>query len=92
MSEFDDQEMFEDDFNDEISNMQRQAKMEENMLQIKDKLARANYNAILKYGVDIERLDQPEIIKNIITETLIYFEEIEEYEKCAKLKSVLDLF
>ena len=92
MSEFDDQEMFEDDFNDEISNMQRQAKMQENMLQIKDKLARANYNGILKCGVDVERLDQPEIIKNIIAETLVYFQEIEEYEKCAKLKRVLESF
>lgn len=89
MEEF--ENMFEDQDN-EISKMQQQAKMQENMLQIKDKLARANYNAILKHGIDIEKLDQPEIIKNIIAETLIYFEEIEEYEKCAKLKSVLETF
>lgn len=89
MEEFED--MFEDQEN-EISKMQQQAEAEEMMDTIKDRLARTNYEAILKYGIDVEKLDQPEIIKNIIAETLIYFEEIEEYEKCAKLKSVLETF
>lgn len=89
MEEFED--MFEDQEN-EISKMQQQAEAQEMMDTIKDRLARTNYEAILKYGIDVEKLDQPEIIKNIIAETLIYFEEIEEYEKCAKLKGVLETF
>lgn len=91
MDEFND-DIFEEDFNDEISNMQQEAHAQEMMDQIKDRLARANYNAIVKYGVDVDRLEKPEIIQAIVQETLVYFEEIEEYEKCAKLKSVLETF
>jgi len=89
MEEFED--MFED-HEDEISKMQQEADAQKMMDTIKDRLARTNYNAILNYGVDVDKLDQPQVIKAIIGETLKYFEEIEEYEKCSKLKSVLEVF
>jgi hypothetical protein len=77
---------------DEIVKLQKMAQEEEKIAQIKDRLARANYESIIKYGIDVETLDQPESIKNIIKETLLYFEELEEYEKCAELKEVLESF
>lgn len=88
MEEFED--MFED-HEDEISKMQQAAESQQMMEKIKDRLARVNYNAIVKYGIDVDRLNEPHSIKNIIQETLEHFEEIEEYEKCSKLKAVLDI-
>lgn len=88
MKEFED--MFED-HEDEISKMQQAAESQQMMEKIKDRLARVNYNAIVKYGIDVDRLNEPHSIKNIIQETLEHFEEIEEYEKCSKLKAVLDI-
>ena len=64
----------------------------EHLEKIKDNLARANYNAIIKYGIDAVRTENPEVIKEIIKETMFYFEELEEYEKCADLKNALEQF
>jgi hypothetical protein len=57
---------------------------------IKDKLARANYDSIIKYGIDPDKTQSPEVIKRIIEETIFYFQDLEEYEKCADLKYELE--
>jgi hypothetical protein len=63
---------------------------DEYLASIKDRLARANYEAIIKHGVDADQTQNPEVIKGIIKETILYFEELEEYEKCADLKYELE--
>jgi len=57
---------------------------------IKDKLARANYNSIIKHGIDLDTTENPEAIKKIIRDTIKYFQDLEEYEKCADLKCELE--
>lgn len=74
---------------DELLKVQKMAQQEEKLAEIKDKLARANYQAIIEHGIDTNNLDKPESIKNIIKETLLYFEQLEEYEKCANLQKVV---
>lgn len=84
--------LFEDNDN-EILKMQEEAQNQERISIIQDQLARANYNAIVKNGIDTNAIkDSTESIKKILNETLQYFEDLEEYEKCAKLKEVLDSF
>lgn len=83
--------MFEENDN-EILKMEQEAQRQSKMEEIRDQLARANYNAIIKHGIDIESIGNVEAVKGVIGETLQYFENLEEYEKCAKLKSVLDSF
>ena len=57
---------------------------------IKDRLARSNYEAIVKHGIDADQTQNPEVIRRIIEETIFYFQDLEEYEKCADLKYVLE--
>lgn len=83
--------MFEDNDN-EILKMQQEAENKIKLNVLKDQLARSNYNAIIKNGIDIDSLEDSKPIKHIISETLKHFEDLEEYEKCAKLKLVLDSF
>lgn len=83
--------MFEENDN-EILKMQQEAENQIKMSAIKDQLARSNYNAIIEHGIDIDALEDPKPIKHIINETLQHFEDLEEYEKCAKLKLILDSF
>jgi len=63
---------------------------QEHLDAIKDRLARANYEAIVKHGVDPESTNNIDIIKHLIEETMLYFQDLEEYEKCAELKKALD--
>tara|TARA_R110000803_G_C11854533_1_gene306321 strand:- start:433 stop:696 length:264 start_codon:yes stop_codon:yes gene_type:complete len=56
---------------------------------IKDRLARANYEAIIKHGIDLDQTRNPEVIRRIINETIFYFQDLEEYEKCADLQNHL---
>lgn len=65
---------------------------EAHLEKMKDRLARANYEAVKQYGLDTNSTKNPEIIQEILKETLIYFEELEEYEKCLELKKVLEQF
>ena len=84
--------LFEDNEN-EILNMQEEAKNQERISAMRDQLARANYNSIITNGIDVSMMEQnTEQIKKILRETLLYFESLEEYEKCAKLKDILDSF
>jgi|TARA_R110000851_G_scaffold101256_5_gene217321 hypothetical protein len=57
---------------------------------IKDRLARANYEAIIKHGIDADQTRNPEVIERIIKETIFYFQDLEEYEKCADLQHHLE--
>ena len=85
-----------DDYNDyeEYENFSEEMDPQaaEQMEILKDRLARANYMAIKNHGINVEyhKDTNAEMLKDIITETLQYFEELEEYEKCADLKKVLD--
>ena len=83
---------FEYFYNEEGQNSAPSPEQIEHLEKIKDNLARANYNAIIKYGIDAVRTENPEVIKEIIKETMFYFEELEEYEKCADLKNALEQF
>jgi hypothetical protein len=87
--------MFNEEYNDyeEYENPTMSAEQQEHLEKVKDHLARANWQAIKTNGIDVEYYSDSEkvqILKDIITETLQYFEEIEEYEKCADLKRALD--
>jgi len=81
-----------EDFYSEEENAMPSAEQLEHLDKLKDSLARANYEAIVQYGIDVDSTQKPEVIQRIIQETLIYFEELEEYEKCAKLKQTLEQF
>ena len=81
---------FEEDFNDEYENETFESA--DHLDDLKDRLARANYNAIIKHGIDKDKTGEPEMIVRIIEETMFYFEELEEYEKCAELKREIELF
>lgn len=82
-------EMFEDN-NDEILKIQQEAENQTRISAIRDQLARANYNSIIEHGIDTKSLEDVEPVKRVLVETLEYFEDLEEYEKCAKLKIVID--
>lgn len=86
--------MFED-FENEEAQMDpvKAAKTADQIEAIKDKLARQNWESIKRHGVNLDYYsdsEKVEVLREIITETLQYFEDIEEYEKCMDLKEVLD--
>ena len=83
---FDFNEEFEEDFTPKTNYANEQMEI------LKDQLARANYEAIKNFGVDTayHQDSNSKMLKQIIMETLSYFEELEEYEKCAHLKKVLE--
>ena len=80
---------FDDFYLEEDGSMPSEAESE-HLEAIKDKLARANYDSIIKYGIDPDKTQSPEVIKKIIEETIFYFQDLEEYEKCADLKYELE--
>lgn len=64
---------------------------ESQMFAVKDKLARANWKSIKENGIHTpSSLDEIKTLQGIINETINYFEDLEEYEKCADLKLELD--
>jgi len=80
---------FEPEFNEEGG---IEIQDQEHLDNLKDRLARANYEAIVKHGIDKDKTRDPGMIRHIIEETMFYFQEIEEYEKCADLKKEIELF
>lgn len=86
--------MFEDFENEEAQMDPVQAAKNADQIEaIKDKLARQNWESIKRHGVNLDYYSDSEkvdVLREIISETLQYFEEIEEYEKCMDLKKVLD--
>ena len=45
-----------------------------------------------QHGIDKDKTRDPDMIRHIIEETMFYFEELEEYEKCAELKREIESF
>jgi hypothetical protein len=88
--------MFDEEYNDyeEYENPTLNTNNEEYLEQVKDHLARANWQAIKQNGINFAYYrsedDKIDTLVEIIKETIAYFEEIEEYEKCADLKRALD--
>lgn len=64
---------------------------QEQMDKIKHRLAIANWMAIKNNGIDVQTHESDDTLREIILETLQYFEDLEEYEKCIDLKNALDL-
>ena len=94
---FDDFDGFDDQFNDEhdeIAQIQKQADMEHNLYELKDKLVRNNWDMILEKGIDFKAMQEngieTEPVKRTIRQMLEWFQESEEYEKCAYLQKILE--
>lgn len=94
---FDDFDGFEDQFNDEhdeIAQIQKKAEMDHNLHELKDKLVRNNWDMILEKGVDFKAMQENGIeiepVKRTIHQMLEWFQESEEYEKCAYLLKILE--
>jgi|TARA_B110000908_G_scaffold158416_1_gene199515 hypothetical protein len=84
-----DYEEFEDDFKDEIAELIKDSEMKEELEIIKLKLANENYHALILKGLDIETMNlmgvDLEPIHRTLSEMLNMFQELEQYEKCAKV-------
>jgi protein-arginine kinase activator protein McsA len=70
--------------------------MQEMLYEIKLKLANENYDLIVENGIDVKSMRgngyNVDAVKRTLNQMLDIFVEVEEYEKCAKIKDVLDLF
>ena len=79
--------------NDEILEIQKEFEMKEKLIELKLNLARENYYMIMDNGMDIESMKRTGIdlspVQETLSQMLDIFEEIEEYEKCAKLKEYI---
>lgn len=79
--------------NNEILEIQKEFEMKEKLIELKLNLARENYYMIMDNGMDIESMKRTGIdlspVKETLSQMLDIFEEIEEYEKCAKLKEYI---
>lgn len=79
--------------NNEILEIQKEFEMKEKLIELKLNLARENYYMIMDNGMDIESMKHTGIdlspVKETLSQMLDIFEEIEEYEKCAKLKEYI---
>jgi hypothetical protein len=64
------------------------------MYELKMKLANENYDMIAENGIDIKMMKRNGLdIKSLLitlNEMLEIFIEVEEYEKCAKIKEILE--
>lgn len=87
-------EYFEED--NEIEIMKNDAHMQEMLYEIKLKLANENYDLIVENGIDVKAMRgngyNVDAVKRTLNQMLEIFVEVEEYEKCAKIKETLDLF
>ncbi len=87
-------EYFEED--NEIEIMKNDAHMQEMLYEIKLKLANENYDLIVENGIDVKAMRgngyNIDAVKRTLNQMLKIFIDIEEYEKCAKIKETLDLF
>ncbi len=78
---------------DEINAIKKEAEMNNVMYDLKIKLANENYESIISKGVDFKLMKQQELdikpVVKILGDMLELFEELEEYEKCAKINKLL---
>jgi hypothetical protein len=78
---------------DEIDTIKKEAEMNNIMYDLKIKLANENYDSIISKGVDFKLMERQNIeiepVVKILGDMLELFEELEEYEKCAKINKIL---
>ena len=78
---------------DEIDTIKKEAEMNNVMYDLKIKLANENYAEIISKGVDFKLMEKQELdirpVVKILGDMLELFEELEEYEKCAKINKIL---
>tara|TARA_B110000285_G_scaffold12736_1_gene12621 strand:- start:8742 stop:9026 length:285 start_codon:yes stop_codon:yes gene_type:complete len=79
---------------DEIAQIKLNAEMEENLYDLKDKLVRNNWILLLEKGVDFKSMQENDLdtvpIIRTLNQMIEWFQEVEEYEKCAHIKKILD--
>ena len=84
--------LFEEQEN-EIDTIKKEAEMNNIMYDLKIKLANENYDSIISKGVDFKLMEKQNIdtdsVVKILRDMLELFEELEEYEKCAKINKIL---
>jgi hypothetical protein len=87
MEDFD---LFEEN---EIDTFKREAEMNNILYDLKIRLANENYDSIISKGVDFKLMKKQDIdivpVVKILGDMLELFEELEEYEKCAKINKIL---
>lgn len=92
MEDFDSNELFEE--NNEIETMKKEAQMEEAIYDLKLKLANENYVMIVDNGIDVPSMRKNGLNIDALLVTLSVmldlFIELEEYEKCAKIRDVIE--
>jgi hypothetical protein len=85
-------EIFEN--NDEIEIIKNSVGFDKILYHLKIKLANENYDVIIQNGIDFNMMLAHGMNVNIaidtLTDMLNIFEELEEYEKCVKIKQILD--
>jgi len=85
-------DLFEEQEN-EIDNIKKEAEMNNVMYDLKIRLANENYDSIISKGVDFKLMEKQELdirpIVKILVDMLELFEELEEYEKCARINKIL---
>jgi hypothetical protein len=92
MEDFETNDLFEE--TNEIETIKKEAEMEQAMYDLKIKLANENYEMIVDKGVDVVAMKRSghdtTTLENTLTLMLDLFVELEEYEKCAKIKDILE--
>ena len=91
MEEFDTNELFEE--NNEFETMKKEIEIEAAMYDLKLHLANENYDNIVRKGIDINAMKESGInmvsLEKTLNLMLDLFVELEEYEKCTKIKEVI---
>lgn len=91
---FEDSEDQHGEERDEITQIKLNAEMEENLYDLKDKLVRNNWILLLEKGVDFKSMQENDLdtvpIVRTLNQMIEWFQEVEEYEKCAHIKKILD--
>jgi hypothetical protein len=79
---------------DEMMEFEEEMYSEEIQSQIKDKLARRNYDVVVSGDISFEDFygeDNQKDIEKTLNDMIEHFTEFEEYEKCAKILKALKL-
>ena len=91
---FEDSEDQHGEERDEIAQIKLNAEMEENLYDLKDKLVRNNWILLLEKGVDFKSMQENDLdtvpIIRTLNQMIEWFQEVEEYEKCAHIKKIID--
>lgn len=92
MEEFNFDGLFEQ--NEEISSLERNALLEKMAYEFKLKVANENYEMIVKNEIDIEEMKRSGFdissLEEVLNTMIEIFVGLEEYEKCSKIKNILE--